>query len=363
MGSKTSKVEANTFDEHEMDSMKKLFNRLSANGSKLVELTKLNESIFLGMTVKTIDFLNSIYSEKKLSKITNLSFDDLVYLSYVLTKINQSGDDQFGFYYRKSTLLILYDLVVGKFGMCEETLNVDILTELLAFATSVFNSVQQKKLDFDKRAFLVSLKENILSEGKSTVNFQTIRDFTENMWYNLEPYLKAYFTSVLLKDSNYLHFNFSLPIFTSPSSFLKIDEYFQFLLLNPHVFGKPHAFKLYDCSKQGFNIPELIYSFLGFGGSIGIFIEHLEVSKRQRYVFGVFLNSNLKDCYENFCGDDLSFIFSITPILEVYKYGGSSKKICYLCRRAQNFSKMIPGIGMKNFNQVSDTIPMAINYG
>ena len=67
-----------------------------------------------------------------------------------------------------------------------------------------------------------------------------------------------------------------------------------------------------------------------------------EIKKKQPFC-------NFKDCYENYCGDDLTFLFSLYPKIEKYKYEGSSKNICFLCRRAQNFSKMIPGIGINQF--------------
>jgi hypothetical protein len=363
MGSKTSKVDANTFTESELQSIRNLYNKYKSNNG--LDLTKFLNDIFFGMNLKIIDFLNSMYTEKKLAKIANISLDDFVYLAYVLTKINQASNDNFNFsYYRKYTVQILYDIIQGKFGMCEEKLNLDNLGEIFSFAVEIFNSLQKTKLPFEKKLFEKNLKQNLPSlEGSSGLTFPMIRDFLDNLWYNLEPYIKLYFDHVFLKDLNSLQFKFSLPVYTANSNFLSIDQYFTFLMLNPHVYNSPYAFKLFDCSKQGFNIPELIYSFLGFGGPVGIFIEHLEVSTKQQYVLGVFINSNFKDCYENFCGDDLTFLFSISPKLEVYKYSGSCKNICFLCRRAQNFSKMVPGIGNSLFTQESALIRTDTNFG
>ena len=361
MGSKTSKVEANTFSESELHSIQNLYNKYKLNNG--IDLNSFLKDIFFGLNLKLVEYLNSVYSEKKLTKIVTISLDDFVYLAYVLTKINQASNDNFSIYYRKNTLEILYDMLCGKFGMCEEKLNLDYLGETFSFAVEIFNSVQKTKFPFEKKVFETNLIQNLLSQGNTNISFQTIRDLIDNQWYNLEPYIKLYFTHIFLKDCKSLQFKCTLPIYTVNSSFLSIDQYFSFLMFNPHVYNSPYAFKLYDCSKQGFNIPELIYSFLGFGGPVAIFIEHLEVNTKQQYVFGVFINSNFKDCYENFCGDDLTFLFTLSPKVELFKYSGSNKNICFLCRRAQNFSKMVPGVGNFLLKKELDITLMGTNYG
>ena len=348
MGSKTSKVSPDTFTESENESINNLYNKFQKNSQ--FDVSSMNEQIFFGLNLNIINFLNSVYEAKKYSKINFITNDDFVFLAFVLSKINQKDDNNFNIYFGKSTLQILYDLLMGKFGKCEETLDIDKFIEILCFSVDIFNSVQKTKLEFNRKIFSDNIKNNLLIDSKKkSISFESIKNFTDNLFYNLEPYLKQYFIHVFLKDFQNLQFSFALPIFTINSNFLSIDQYLSFLLLNPHVFGNPYAFKLYDCSKMGFNIPELIYSFLGFGGPVGIFIEHFENIKKQRYILGIYLNSNFKDCYENYCGDDLTFLFSLYPKIEKYKYEGSSKNICFLCRRAQNFSKMIPGIGINQF--------------
>ena len=345
MGSKSSKVDINTFDEEESLNINKLFDVYSIN--KSLEIIRFQKNIFFNLSIKPIELLNGIYSFRKLPNIKSISHDDFVYLAFLTTKINQTSDDSFNFYYRKSTFHILYDLITGKFGACEEKINIESIIEILSFAVDIFNSVQKEKYEFNRTNYSEIIKLNIenYTDKKVSITFNDIKELTDNIFYNLEAYLKQYFLHVFLKDFKNLQFTFALPIYTAKSSFLSIDQYFHFLLLNPHVYAKPNAFKLFDCSKSGFNIPDMIYSFLGFGGPIGIFIEHYEKSTQQKYVFGVFLNSNFKENYEAFCGDDLTFLFSINPKLEIYKYSGPNKKILFLCRRGQNFSKMIPGIG------------------
>ena len=130
--------------------------------------------------------------------------------------------------------------------------------------------------------------------------------------YTISNYfLKNYLKNKFFHIDNDFDLIILIPICTEPSSILTIDQFLFFCLSNAHIYSKKYAFKLFDCVRNGYNIPNLIYSFLGFDGPVVLFVQHYDMDEKKEYALGAYLNSNFKECYEKFCGDELSFIFHI----------------------------------------------------
>jgi hypothetical protein len=86
---------------------------------------------------------------------------------------------------------------------------------------------------------------------------------------------------------------------------------------------------------------------MGFTGPIIILTQHYDDKNDKIISLGMYINSNFKECYEKFCGDDLSHIFTFEPKLTIYKSTGDDKdNYCFIASKSQKFSKSKPGIGM-----------------
>ena len=312
-------------------------------------------------------FLNSYYNEKK---YTNLILDnkysifDILALSNILIKSNTNFDDSL--YFRKNTFLILYDILKGKILSYEEdqnSMNINILLQLFNFTTLIYFNKFKKKSHKKKKEhpykeiltedfnleMIDFIKSNInpKNERENPITLQNLQEFIDNKLYALDGYLKNYFKTTLfnkLNDEFYNSIN-PFPIFSEAPSTIPIYQFFFFCLSNTNISNKPYAFKLYDCKTQGYNLSDLIYSFIGFTGPIIILLTHYN-EEGDNIILGMYLNNDFKECFEKFCGDDLSMIFTIEPKMTFYKCIGDKDYILFISSKNQKFSKTKPGIGM-----------------
>jgi len=92
-------------------------------------------------------------------------------------------------------------------------------------------------------------------------------------------------------------------------------------------------------------------SFIGFTGKILLLITHKDKTDDGKLQYlGMFLNSNIKECFEEPCGDDSCSFFTLLPKLINYKT--KTNKVCekptyvYLSSKNLSYTKKTPGIGM-----------------
>lgn len=361
MGNKTnqSKNKLAKFNQEELETIKSLYSKfITSNG--IFDLVQFEKDLFQGTHTQTIFFLNDFYKGNGADmKIDNLTQYDLTTLAYVLVGISQDEENNIRCYYKAHTFFILYDILTGKVGSFNKRddnsnqsfMDFEIVLNLFELIVKIYISKheQAQAIIYERDSLSKYLRSNLnLSNDTKTVSYTAISDFINHQLYNLDAFLKSYFREKFLNKNSGLLTN--IPICTELSSTLSIEQFLFFTLSNPHVYSKSYAFKLFDCRKNGYNIPNLIYSFLGFGGPVAIFINHYHKETDTDHVLGAFLNSNLKESFEAFSGDDLSFIFTIRPKLHFYKYAGKENKICYINSKNQRFSKKEPGIGLGNYN-------------
>ena len=78
-----------------------------------------------------------------------------------------------------------------------------------------------------------------------------------------------------------------------------------------------------------------------------ILVQHYDKSTDDSVTLGMFLNANFKECFSNFCGDDLSQIIVIGNKLDIFKAIGEDKQhYCFISSKNQKFQTHDPGIGM-----------------
>jgi hypothetical protein len=372
-GFKSKKNLGINFNEEDKNEVIKYYNKFYNKEKKSFNFNKFIENTFLILhqQIKSnlIKFLQSFYNLKQIKKKDN-TFDlqDFFSLAYLLTKANtDSNDDN---YFNKNTFFILYDIYKGKIDSYQETYYINDLINIFNFITLLyFNkySNNNKNLSFteDKfnedynKEFKIFLLENLKDTDDSNVsienlemNYNLVNKLVSDKLYNLESFLKHYFNGIFFNKLNDEYYeNLSpFPIFNNPPNTISIYKFFYFCLTNSQISSKKYAFKLFDTKIAGYNLSDLIYSFLGFTGPVAIFIQHFPKNSKNEIILGMFLNSNFKECYEKCCGDDLSNIFCITPRIIKYNFNGDKNNILYIQGKSQKFSKKRPGIGMGNIN-------------
>lgn len=363
-------------DANDEENISKFYNKFlhqegvnSVNKKTIFNITKFQTELFLNLSINSIFFLNDYYNKKGLKrKIDNLELEDILNLFYLLTKANQNDEDEFNIYYRKNSFYILYDLYIGKVGAFEKEkeMNLVKLSDIFEFITQIYinrhysilnKSEQEIAIDYNpnekKKSIYNFLRENIKftcgnnsEESDLSIDIKSLYDFIDHTLYSLDSFLKNYFKLKFLQINITESLLTSVPVCTEAPSTVTIDQFLFFVLANPHIGSMKYAFKLYDCQKTGYNIPNLIYSFLGFPGPVIILVKHFDPKAGGETVLGMFLHSNIKECYEKFCGDDLCSIFELYPKMHFYKFNEDREKICFISSKNQKFSKVSPGIGL-----------------
>lgn len=307
-----------------------------------------------------IPYLNSYYVARGIKRtVQKLEVTDLIFLANILIKANGDCDDEI--YNRKNTILILYDILKGKVRTFEENssdINIDDVLPIFNFALLIYmnkyakhSSKMKQNEDFTPE-FTEEIKEflksNILTENQPKITLSLLEEFIDTKLYAIDSFLKNHFKIMLLNRSSdeYYISLLPFPLFNDPPSLVPVYQFFYFCLSNSSISSKSYAFKLYDCKIQGYNLSNLIYSFIGFTGPISIMVQHYDEDQDKVIILGMFINSNFKECYEKFCGDDMSYIFTLDPKMTTYRCVGDKDKILYICSKSQKFSKSQPGIGM-----------------
>ena len=318
-------------------------------------------------------YLNSFYSEikvkRQLTPEQNLEITDIMTLAQILIKSTLDSDENI--YYHKSMIQILYDIIHGELYYWEkhkDNLDIEIIVKIFNFIILIYFNKYAKKsmtLKFDTKElfnseFNSNIKEfilcNILNKYKlsqddfnTKITAEQLNELQEKKLKSLDGFTISHFSTLLFnleRDANNENMT-SFPIFNEPPSTLSIYKFFFYCLSNSIISSKHYAFKLYDCKVNGYNISNLVYSFLGFTGPIIILVQHHDKSNDNFITFGMFMNSNFKECFSNYCGDDLSHILIFGDKMEILKtVGDDHEHYCYISSKNQKFQKMQPGIGM-----------------
>jgi hypothetical protein len=360
MGSKSSHNNTNKYSKNsyfinlensEKEKLLYFYSKFSSN--EIFDESKFNEEVFLGLRTNSIFFLNSYYKlDNSKKKIDNISFDDFLNLFFLITKANQEEESP---YFRVNTFLILIDIYVGKAYSFDEEIEFEKVLHVFYFILKIYidrvRNVTIPGLVINNNDQISSLENfmtnNLEVDRNSSINKNVLLNFLEKKMYSINSFIKNHFLLKFLDDKDLIK---STPLLTSIPSSISLEQFLFFVLANPHMNNRKYAFKLWDCKKMGYNIPNLIYSFLGFDGPIAIFVKHFDKVTEKELVLGAFLFSNFKECYEKFCGDEYNFIFLMDPKLKFYKFQGDRDKICYISSKNQKFAKVNPGIGLGYHN-------------
>ena len=318
-------------------------------------------------------FLNSYYSrvnsKRQLTENSRLEIVDLLTLTQILLKSPMDYDENI--YYHKKIVLILYDMANGEILFHEknkDNLNIETLLKIFNFAIFCYFKKYAKhssklkmspeetftdEMNKDIKKFLIcnifnsyEMKEELSSKN---ITVDLLNDFIDNKVPAIEGFIKNYISTYLLNLENDItneHMT-CFPLFNDPPSTLTTYKFFFYCLSNTNISSKPYAFKLYDCKTNGYNLSNLVYSFLGFTGPIIILSQHYNKNTKEYITLGMFLNSNFKECFSTFCGDDLCQIVIIGNKLDTFKAIGEDKNhYCYISSKNQKFQTHVPGIGM-----------------
>ena len=318
-------------------------------------------------------FLNSYYSrvnsKRILTENSKIELIDLMTLTQILLKSPMDYDENI--YYHKKIILILYDIANGEVLFHEknkDNLDIDILLKIFNFTIFCYFKKYAKKsstlkispdetftedMNKDIKNFLIC---NIFNSyemteelSKKNITVDLLNDFIDNKLPAIEGFIKNYLNTCLLNlENDITNENMTcFPLFNEPPCTLPTYKFFFFCLSNTNISSKHYAFKLYDCKINGYNLSNLVYSFLGFSGPIIILIQHYNKKTKNYITLGMFLNSNFKECFSTFCGDDLCQIVIIGNKLEIFKTVGEDKNhYCYISSKNQKFQTHVPGIGM-----------------
>ena len=319
------------------------------------------------------NFLNSYYAEikssRKLTPDQKLETIDIMTMAQILIKSSMDYDESI--YYHKKMILIIYDMIHGELLYHEknkDSLDMEKIVKVFDFAILIYFNKYAKKsttLKIDTKEifnaeFNASIKDfiycNILNKFKldqedysKPISVEQLTEFIDKKLPALDGFIISYFSTYLFNlenDPNNENMT-CFPIFNDPPSTLPITKFFFYCLSNSIISSKHYAFKLYDCKINGYNLSNLVYSFLGFTGPIIILVQHHDKASDNFITFGMFINKNFKECFSNFCGDDLSHILILGDKLEVLKtVGDDHEHYCYISSKNQKFQKHEPGIGM-----------------
>ena len=336
-------------------------------------LTTIFNYISKEISANINNFLNGYYAEvkssRKLQPQQKLEIIDIMTLAQILIK--SSLDYEENIYYHRKMILILYDMLHGELLYHEknkDNLEINDLIKAFNFAILIyFNKYAKKSLtltidtkEIFNEEFNSNIKEFILcnilnkykleqSDFSNSITVDQITELIDKKLPSLDGFIISYFSTYLFNlenDPNNENMT-SFPIFNEPPSTLSITKFFFYCLSNSLISSKHYAFKLYDCKVNGYNLSNLVYSFLGFTGPIIILIQHHDKSNDNFITFGMFMNKNFKECFSNFCGDDLSHIVIFGDKLEILKtVGDDHEHYCYISSKNQKFQKHEPGIGM-----------------
>lgn len=355
------------FDSDEEMLIKQNFEKLKEKDNH-IPLTHFIKHTFLNLPVSHSNlkkFLIEYHQTHKIeTKIESLTLSNYFTLIYILTKASKNEEDSY--FYQKKTFDIIYDIFKGKIGSCQENyydweivkMIFDMVVEIFIFRhlnrDEVINACDSDKfIDFLKCSIMDpnNMKKNntedMFTKG---IERSLLKDFLDKL-PSLESFLSSHLRLQLMGIEFDISIMSSVPLFQQITGNLSTELYLFYCLSNPHIYYRKYGFKLFDSKKDGFCILSAINSFIGFGGPIGIFFIHFDKEENKEYILGGYINSNINESFaDKYCGDDLSMIFSLYPVMKNYFVMDGENKVAYLCPRALPNNNRKPGIGFGEYH-------------
>ena len=362
MGNSSQKLKFDinsAFSKVEIEHLKNLYlKEFNLNKNNQIENSVFNYSKFVNDIFLGVDNqLSSCLVEVGLIKPNEeaKSYED--YLNLIHFFYKAVSDDKCLLtkaYYNKTYSSIIYDCLVGKVNSSEDYFSKENTNKFLAWIFSAYlNVVHQMNSKITK----INITEEIEEFISIIPTFKSINDL-HTYFYNLDSFICGYIRALFLCESS--HFSLShpmgIPIPSEKSKTLSYSQFFIYCLKNPQLFSKQYAYKLFDCSDSGFNLSNIIYSFLGFPNQVLILIHDFDKKTGKDSVIGMFLNSNFKECYESYCGDEFCSIFTFEKDtgIQIYDYiGNNNSNILMINIKNNKYSKRLTGIGLGDLDNES----------
>lgn len=360
MGNKTPKTifDINKiFSQSELDHLESLYVSKYAksqdNKNKTKESAFETEKFYKDVFIHFEHQIDALLKELKINididKNNPANFDHFLNLIHFLYKSN--SDDVCTLtsnYYGSPYLNIIYDSIMGKKNSVESADKNGLITALSWSLTAFLTVCSELNGD------LHPIDYKLETDGYHKIEFENVNaSHILNKYYNLDSFICGWLRAKFLCNPSTFKFNhpMGIPIPNQKPKTITYLQYFNFCLQNPHIFGKQNAYKLYDCAESGFSLASMIYSFLGFPDPIAIFIQDFDKKTGKETVCGCYLNSQFKECYESFCGDDLSFLFTIDETgVHTYKFDSTKfNRILLINSKQSKYSKQKAGIGLGEF--------------
>ena len=351
-----------SFNESELEKIKENYHKSysikGTDNKEYFDFTRFCKVIFFAQETKLIKLSKELnlnitlikdVTEKEFSESQHIqaTFKDYAAFVHLLSKSTVDETNKFTeFYLNCNQFSVIYDIFKGSKGSYDKP-EKEIFQRIFAW---LYQSYLSFCIYHNQEISSEDIETQLNNMLKLDIKESTINSLM-NKYYNLESFLYNIIKNSFLSTINH-HTNFGLPILFSRTKTITSSQFFLFSLMNPHIYGKKFAYKLFDCSESGFTLGNIVYSFLGFPGPVVILIQHFDKETGNEPVVGCFLNSGFKECYEGYCGDDLSFIFSIDGYdIKYYKYSSinNSDRIAKIVSKSNKYSKSKPGIGMGDF--------------
>jgi len=378
MGNSSSQPISRCFSNSELERVETFYkehftdNKISQNQS--MNLSNFCKSCFQSLSesykINLQEFLNKAFQIYLKQNYKNFDIKAFTLLSETLIKFNNSEDAFLSNLYNNSSyVFLLYDFIQAtpgafRLGLLQNNIILDIFDYAIGIYINLHDvSVKEGvKIRYDKenlKDYICTIFQSLnIINNYDRNNKNSIIEiekrlfdiFVSDYLMGFDCLIRDHFTNIILEgNKTNSYYSNSLPIFQlGVSNILSTEEFFLFCMSNPFISNKKFAYKLYCCNEMGFNISSVIYSFLGFDGPVCIFISNLNKDDTKS-VIGLFLNSNFKECFENYVGDDCCFPFMVKPYIKFYKvdpYSVNRNKILYLSSKNHKNTNMKPGIGL-----------------
>lgn len=340
------------FDENEENILSFNYEILKGTSAEF-DINKISHKTFLHLPIaktKISNFLSKYYESIGMSRVIDYSFEDYMTFVYLLTKARDNPDDTV--FYQKNVFFVLYDILTDQFNSFQnKEYDYDIIFNIFEYVIHIYIDRNESKIDlinlYEPKKLDIYLMANMNINYKSyKIDNSNLKTFLD-LLPNLDIFIKNYLKSILY---SYEYGSKLLPSLQEKSSFLYLHELIFYILSNENLANKKFAFKFFDSSIDGFSSATMIHSCTGFEGSVAIIIKHFDKEELKEYIFGGTLNSNIKECYgAQHCGDEKSYLFSLSPRLAKYRVIDNYNKIAYLNTHALQSLYKIAGIGFGNY--------------
>lgn len=354
MGNNKQKSITSSFSTKELDSLNTLFIKEFSSSTQF-DKSKFSNFIFHNKNNNFPQLIDSLYQSVNVNIDYNLNqFHYFLFYIHLLLKSNQDSEHlNTKLYYGSNISNIIYDAFSGIPNSYSTSFSKEILNKFLSWVYSIYHQILIYYVNQSSQSSQSSTKSQETEFINTLPNFSSMHSL-QIFLYNIEGFIEGYLRSLLLFSIDEFKFTnpFGIPFPTEVSKTISMPRLLTFSLSCSNIFGKKHFYKLFDCSDSGFNLSNIIYSFLGFPDPILIILEDFDKQTGKESIIGIYINSNFKECYESTCGDDLSFLFGFDENgYHSYKFiGNQQSKILFISSKNHKYSNKKAGIGFGDDN-------------